>query len=79
LSLESHTMFKAFNAVVSHWFVKLSLLGLLWGYVHHLLAGIRHLALDMDTGTDLETARATSQAVFWSAIAITVAAGVMLW
>lgn len=29
-------------------------------YLHHLCAGIRHLMLDIDCGTGLETARLTS-------------------
>jgi succinate dehydrogenase / fumarate reductase cytochrome b subunit len=28
------------------WFVKLVVLGLLWGYLHHFIAGVRHLWMD---------------------------------
>ncbi len=79
LSLESQGMFAAFKAVMSHWIVKLVLLGLLWGYLHHLLAGVRHLALDMNVGTELAAARTSSYAVLALGAAITLAVAVLLW
>ena len=36
---------------------KLVLLVLAWAYLHHLLAGIRYLLLDLHVGIDLEPAR----------------------
>jgi len=53
----------------SHAFVKLIMLGLLWGYLHHLCAGIRHLMMDLDLATELASARLTSMLVF--AVSIT--------
>lgn len=35
---------------------------LLWAYVHHLLAGVRFLLLDIDVGIDIRQARATAWA-----------------
>jgi succinate dehydrogenase / fumarate reductase, cytochrome b subunit len=29
------------------WFIKLVCLGLIWAYLHHLIAGVRHLWMDM--------------------------------
>jgi succinate dehydrogenase / fumarate reductase cytochrome b subunit len=29
------------------WFVKLVVLGLIWAYLHHFIAGVRHLWMDM--------------------------------
>ena len=43
--------------------IKLVLLLLVWAAVHHFLAGIRFLLLDVDLGIDLETARKTAKAV----------------
>jgi succinate dehydrogenase / fumarate reductase cytochrome b subunit len=59
--------------------MKLVLLGLLWGYLHHLCAGIRHLTLDLNLGTDLAPARASSFAVLAISIALTLFVGVSLW
>jgi succinate dehydrogenase / fumarate reductase cytochrome b subunit len=36
---------------------------LIWAFVHHLLAGLRHLALDVHWGVDLRHARQTGSAV----------------
>ena len=79
LSLESAQTFARFKAVYSHWAIKLIVIGLLWGYLHHLCAGLRHLALDLDYGTELAAARASSKAVLVVSIALTAVAGAMLW
>jgi len=78
-SLESQESYEAFRAVAANPLMKLVLLGLLWGYLHHLCAGIRHLALDLDLGTELASARTSSVAVLAVSIGLTVAAGVALW
>ena len=79
MSLESAQSFARFKAVFAHWAVKLILIGLVWAYLHHLCAGIRHLALDLHYGMELATARASSKAVLVVSIALTVAAGAMIW
>lgn len=38
----------------------LILFGLMWSLMHHLLAGIRYLLIDMDLGVDRPTARLTA-------------------
>jgi succinate dehydrogenase / fumarate reductase cytochrome b subunit len=78
-SLVSQQSFIAFKSVVAHPLMKLVLLGLLWGYLYHLCAGIRHLALDLDLGTELSAARASSFAVLIVSIGLTLALGVALW
>lgn len=78
-SLQSSESFARFHAVVSNPLMKLFLLALLWGYLHHLLAGIRHLFLDLHIGAELETARASSIVVLVGAIVLTLAVGVRLW
>jgi succinate dehydrogenase / fumarate reductase cytochrome b subunit len=78
-SLQSPESFAKFHAVIAHPVMKLVLLGLLWGYLHHLLAGVRHLFLDLHVGAELETARASSLVVLISAIVLTLLVGVRLW
>lgn len=78
-SLASPQDFAALRDMFAHPLVKLLLLGLLWAYLHHLCAGIRHLAMDVHYGTELAAARASSWAVLVVSIALTLAAGVMLW
>jgi succinate dehydrogenase / fumarate reductase cytochrome b subunit len=51
-SLTSEVSFDAFKAAFNGglglpgWFVKLVALGLIWAYLHHLIAGLRHLWMD---------------------------------
>jgi succinate dehydrogenase / fumarate reductase cytochrome b subunit len=54
-------------------------LGLLWAYLHHSFAGIRHLALDLRWGIDLHKARASAWAVLVLGFAVTAIVGTMLW
>lgn len=79
LSLESAQTFARFKAVSSHWAIKLIVIGVVWAYLHHLCAGIRHLALDLDYGTELATARASSWAVLAISAVLTLAVGAMIW
>jgi succinate dehydrogenase / fumarate reductase, cytochrome b subunit len=79
LTFESPAGFLRFKAVLTHWAVKLLVIGLVWAYLHHLLAGIRHLALDLDYGTELPAARASSLAVLVIGIVLAVIFGVALW
>ena len=55
------------------------MLALLWGYFHHLCAGIRHLVMDIDLGTELATARLTSKLVVVISITLTIVVGACLW
>lgn len=78
-SLQSQATFAEFRSVVTHPLMKLVLLGVLWGYLHHLFAGLRHLFLDLNLGTEIETARLTSMIVLALGIVLTLAVGVALW
>lgn len=78
-SVVSQETFQRFSAVVASPFAKLVLLGLLWGYLHHVCAGIRHLALDLHIGIDLPAARASSIAVMVVSVVLTIVIGALLW
>ncbi len=78
-SLESPASFNGFKAWVGNPLVKLVLIGVLWAYLHHFCAGIRHLAMDMHKGLELQTARATSYAVLAVSLLLTVVIGAKLW
>ena len=78
-SLESHKTFLRFKVVLSHWAIKLILIGLAWAFLHHLCAGIRHLALDLHYGTELATARASSWAVLVIGILLSLLVAVKIW
>jgi succinate dehydrogenase / fumarate reductase, cytochrome b subunit len=78
-SLQSPQTFARFKVVFSYWAVKLIVIGLVWAYLHHLCAGVRHLALDLHYGTDLPAARATSWAVLAVSMGLTLVVAVIIW
>ncbi|MCF7521659.1 succinate dehydrogenase, cytochrome b556 subunit [Neisseria sp. ZJ106] len=71
--------FESYRQFVAHPLVKLALIGVLWAYMHHMLAGIRFLLLDAHKGLALNTARATAKTVFAAALVLTVVIGALLW
>lgn len=79
MSLESQHGFAAIKSALTTPLAKLALIGLLWGFLHHFCAGIRYLVLDLDIGTDLPPARASSWAVIGVSVALTLVLGVLLW
>src|SRR6185437_3225551 len=62
-SLASAQGFEAATRPLTTPLGKLILLALAWSYLFHLLAGLRHLVLDLHIGIDLHSARMSSAAV----------------
>lgn len=63
VSLADEAGFQRIADRVTHPLTKSVLLLLIWAFVHHLLAGLRHLALDVHWGVELRHARQTGSAV----------------
>jgi len=51
--------------------VKIILIVLAWSFLHHLLAGIRYLLLDIDIGVELPPARSSAWLVIFLALILT--------
>ena len=58
---------------------KVTAVVLAWAFIHHLLAGIRHLLLDAHVGVELPAARQSSALTLVLAVVITLAVAVRLW
>ncbi len=71
LSLESEQGYLHVQEHLSSYLVKIIMLLLGWGVLHHLLSGIRFLFLDFDMGVDKVNGRLT--ALLATAVAATVA------
>jgi succinate dehydrogenase / fumarate reductase, cytochrome b subunit len=78
-SLVSAESFDQMKAVADHPLVKLVLLALLWSYLHHSFAGIRHLGLDLQLWIQLPGARASAWVVLALSFGLTLVLGVLLW
>lgn len=85
-SVSSEISFGQFSAAFSAglgifpgWFIKLVVLALIWAYLHHLLAGVRHLYMDMTHKTTKEFGRQSAAATLVLAIVLTLILGAKLF
>lgn len=78
-SLASPDAFAAALGPLATPFGKLALLVLAWCYLHHLLAGWRHLALDLQIGIRLAPARSSAAIVLVLSILLALIVAVRLW
>ena len=59
--------------------MKLVLVGLAWAYLHHLIAGVRYLMLDLHIGVDKPAARTSALAVYWISLPLTLIAALKIF
>jgi succinate dehydrogenase / fumarate reductase cytochrome b subunit len=78
-SLSSIETYTQLAGVFSHFFAKLFLLGVLWGFLHHFCAGLRYLAIDLHWVGNLAQARASSKIVIVASLLLTAVLGAKLW
>ena len=78
-SLKSAEDFQALTQMLNSPVPKLFALGLLWAFLHHFLAGIRHLTLDMRWGIEIKQARRSSKLVLIGGLLLTILIGVAWW
>ena len=79
LSLMSEDSYARLAAVASGWIAKLALLFLIWAFLHHLVAGIRYLILDLHVGLELRQSRTNALAVFAISLPLTLVAALKLF
>ena len=69
-----------FRAAGYGWFVKLVALALIWAYLHHLIAGVRHLWMDVShAAVNKEFGQSSAIATLAISILLTVALGAKLF
>ena len=85
-SLTSEISFDAFRSVFLAGFgpfpaflVKLATLGLIWAYVHHFCAGLRHLYMDATHSVTKEFGRTSAIATLAVSLVLTVLLGARLF
>ena len=78
-SLSSEISFAKFKAAFNSglwfmpgWFIKLVALGLIWAYLHHAIAGLRHLWMDVTHSVTKEFGRSSAIVTLVLSIALTV-------
>ena len=72
----------AFNVglgFIPGWFMKLVALAIIWAYLHHFIAGIRHLYMDVQHAVSKEFGRSSALATLGLSIALTGVLGAKLF
>ena len=72
----------AFNVglgVVPGWFMKLVALALIWAYLHHFIAGLRHLYMDVTHTLSNEFGKSTALVTLALSILLTLVLGAKLF
>ncbi|KQN70217.1 succinate dehydrogenase [Duganella sp. Leaf61] len=78
-SLRSEISYAHYQGFVTYPLVKLIILGLVWAFLHHMFAGVRHLVMDLHIGLDKDSARKSSAAVLALSLTLTVLVAMKLF
>jgi succinate dehydrogenase / fumarate reductase cytochrome b subunit len=84
-SLSSEVSYARYAAVFSGggllpgWFVKLVALSLVWAYLHHFIAGVRHLWMDATHAVGLEFGRQSALFTLYASLLLTLVIGVKMF
>lgn len=85
-SVTSEISFGAFTSAfvagigfVPGWMVKVASLALIWSYLHHFIAGVRHLWMDATHSVSKEQGRNSAVITLVSSLVLTVALGAKLF
>ena len=78
-SVQSEMTFLHFKGILEHSLVKLVLLGLIWAYMQHFCAGVRHLFMDVHLGIEKESSRQSALIAMAVSLILTALAGLKLF
>ncbi|GGH50227.1 succinate dehydrogenase cytochrome b-556 subunit [Comamonas phosphati] len=82
-SVSSEISYDGFTAVFAGsfgWFAKLVCLALIWAYLHHFCAGVRHLVMDVNHhAVNKQTGKSTALTVLVISLALTAVLGAKLF
>jgi succinate dehydrogenase / fumarate reductase cytochrome b subunit len=86
VSLTSEISYERFTSAfvagigaVPAWFVKLVVLALIWAYLHHFIAGVRHLWMDMTHSVTKQQGHSSAIVTLAASVLLTLALGAKLF
>ncbi|MGO3742641.1 succinate dehydrogenase, cytochrome b556 subunit [Kerstersia sp.] len=79
MSVGSEASYASIAEVAGNPLVKLVLLAIIWGYLHHFCAGIRFLLLDLHIGVEKTAARKSATTSLVISLILTVILGLKLY
>jgi len=71
--------FSAGLGVLPGWFIKLVALALIWAYLHHIIAGLRHLWMDIAHAVSKEFGRSSAVVTLVLSLGLTAVLGAKLF
>jgi succinate dehydrogenase / fumarate reductase, cytochrome b subunit len=85
-SVTSEMSFERFRAafftgigILPGWLIKLMLLGLIWGYITHFIAGVRHLWMDSTHAVSKQQGLVSAQITLVSSVLLTLVCAAKLF
>jgi succinate dehydrogenase / fumarate reductase, cytochrome b subunit len=78
-SLASEQLLMTLQVFASHFLVKLVILALVWAYLHHFCAGVRHLFMDFHFGLEKDSARQSAIGVLAVSLTLTLLVALKLF
>jgi succinate dehydrogenase / fumarate reductase cytochrome b subunit len=79
LSLQSEQQYQTVTALLATPAMQAAGVVLVWFLAHHLLAGIRHLLLDLDIGIDRDAARRSAWVTLGIGLLVAVTMAICVW
>jgi succinate dehydrogenase / fumarate reductase cytochrome b subunit len=79
LSLQSEQQYQTVTALLATPAMQAAGVVLVWFLAHHLLAGVRHLLLDLDIGIDRDAARRSAWATLGIGLLVAVTMAICVW
>lgn len=86
VSVSSEISFSRFTSAfgpgigfVPGWFVKLTALALIWAYLHHFIAGLRHLWMDINHAVSKEFGKSSAVFTLTLSVGLTLILGAKLF
>ena len=85
-SVSSEVSFAVFTSAFNQgigfmpgWFIKLVVLGLIWAFLHHLIAGLRHVWMDVNHAVSKEFGRSSALFTLITSVGLTLVLGAKLF
>lgn len=78
-SIASEMTHARLSAAFAHPLAKLISLGMLWAFIHHAIAGIRYLVLDLHIGISKEQSRSSASVVIAISLSLTAVVALRLF
>ncbi len=78
-SLDDAQFYSSLHTLFGAPLIKIIYIALLWALIHHVMAGIRFLLLDLHCGIERKKAQFSARLVMVMSILLTLVLGILIW